>query len=247
MAPTVYIVSGANRGIGLGLVTSLAARSDVVIFAGARNPAAAKELKALEFKYPGKVHTVKLTSANRADNDAAIAEIKRVAGKLDVIIANAGIAKFWGSILDTPEEEMREHYEVNVVGPTVLFQAAWPLLKASPQPKFAIITSLVGSIAAGAVLPAGLLAYGASKAGVDFLSVKLHSEHPELISVPIHPGPVDTDMGAYAKENDQVVRENLTFITVEESVTGILKVLDAAKREDEGPKMIGFDGVVVPW
>jgi len=247
MSPTVCLVSGANRGIGLGLVTHLAARPDVVVFAGARNPASAADLKALESKYPGKVHTVKLTSADRADNDAAIAEIKRVAGKLDIIIANAGIAKFWGPILNTPEEEMREHYEVNVIGPTVLFQAAWPLLKASPQPKFSIITSIAGSIAAGAPLPAGFLAYGASKAAANFLAMKLHSEFPELVSVPISPGPVETDMGAYAKENDQAIRENMTFITVDASATGILKVLDAAKREEEGPKIINYDGAVYPW
>jgi len=247
MTPTVYLVSGANRGIGLGLVTALAARSDVIVFAGARNPNSAEDLKALEAKYHGKVHTVKLTSANRTDNDAAIAEIKRVAGKLDVIIANAGIAKFWGTILNTPEDEMREHYEVNVIGPTVLFQSAWPLLKASPQPKFAIISSIAGSIAAGAIIPAGFLAYGASKAGANFLTMKLHSEHPELVSIPIHPGPVETDMGTYAHDNDPVIREAMDLITVEQSVTGVLKVLDEAKHEEGGPKMIGWDGAVFPW
>jgi len=247
MVPTVYLVSGANRGIGLGLVTALAVRSDVVVFAGARNPDSAKDLKALQTKYPGKVHIVKLTSANRADNEAAVAEIKKVAGKLDVVIANAGIAKFWGTILDTPEEEMREHYEVNVIGPTVLFQTTWPLLKDSPKQEFAIITSVAGSIAAGAPLPAGFLAYGASKAGTNFLAVKLHSEHPDLVVALIHPGGVETDMGAQAKSEDQVIRENLTFVTVEESVKGVLGLVDGAKRETEGPKMTSFDGTVLPW
>jgi len=247
MAPTVYLVSGANRGIGLGLVTSLATRPDVVVFAGARNPAAANDLKALETKYPGKVHTVKLTSANRTDNVAAIEEIKRVTGKLDVVIANAGIAKFWGTILNTPEEEMREHWEVNVIGPTVLFQSVWPLLKESPKPQFALISSIAGSIAGGAILPAGFLAYGASKAGTNFLAMKLHSEHAELVVSLIHPGPVETDAGLQAKAEDPFIREALTFITVEESVKGILSLVDGAKREEEGPRMIGFDGTVFPW
>ncbi|KZT54353.1 NAD(P)-binding protein [Calocera cornea HHB12733] len=246
MAPTVYLVSGANRGIGLGLVTSLAARDNVVVFAGARNPASASDLKALETKYPGKVHTVKLTSADVADNTAAAEEIKKVAGKLDVVIANAGIAKFFGTILDTPLSEMRDHFEVNVVGPTVLFQTMWPLLKASPKPEFAIITTVAGSIAFGAALPAGFMAYGSSKAAVNYLAMKLHSEHPEIVSVLIHPGPVETDAGNYAKEADPVVK-TMAFISVEESVTGILKLVDEAKREEEGPKMIGYDGTVFPW
>ncbi|KZO92359.1 NAD(P)-binding protein [Calocera viscosa TUFC12733] len=244
---TVYLVSGANRGIGLGLVTSLAARPNVVVFAGARNPTFASDLNDLETKYPGKVHTVKLTSADEADNLAAVAEIKRVAGKLDVVIANAGIAKFFGSILETPSDEMKEHYEVNVVGPTVLFQSAWPPLKASPKPEFVIISSAGGSIAGGASLPAGLLAYGASKAGANFLAMKLHSEHPELIVADIHPGPVETDMGVFAQKQDKVLRDALTYITVSESVAGILNLVDHAKREEAGPKLIGYEGTVFPW
>lgn len=76
---------------GLGFVTALAARSDVVVFAGARNPSVAKDLHALVGKYPGKVHVVKLTSCDKAENETAIAEIKAIAGRLDVVIPNAGI------------------------------------------------------------------------------------------------------------------------------------------------------------
>ncbi|KZO92374.1 NAD(P)-binding protein [Calocera viscosa TUFC12733] len=247
MAPTVYLVSGANRGIGLGIVTALAMRPDVVVFAGTRNPATSSDLSALETKYPDKVHTVKLNSADRADIDAAIAEIKRVVGKLDVIIANAGIAKYFGGIADMPLDEIREHFEVNVVGPTVLFQSAWPLLKASSKPEFVVISSAAGSIAAGAALPVGFFAYGVSKAGVNYLAMKLHSEHPELVVVDIHPGPVQTDMGSFAQSQNPGLAGAVKFISVEESVTGIMKLVDYAKRDAEGPKMIGYDGFVFPW
>ncbi|KZT54360.1 NAD(P)-binding protein [Calocera cornea HHB12733] len=247
MSPTVYLISGANRGIGLGLVTALVARPNAVVFAGARNPASASELKSLQTKYPGKLHIVKLTSADPAENIAAVEEIKRVAGRLDVVIANAGIAKFWGSILNTPLDEIREHYEVNVVGPTVLFQSTWPLLKESPKPEFAIVSSIAGSIGVGAPIPAGFFAYGASKAGANYLAMKLHSEHSELAVVLIHPGPVETDMGAMAHEQDEVVREGMPLITLDESVTGILKLVDGGKREKEGPKMIGYDGAIIAW
>lgn len=112
MAPTVYLVSGANRGIGLGFVVFLAARPDTIVFAGARNPDAASDLKALASKYSNKVHIVELVAADKAGNEAAVAEIKRVAGRLDVVIANAGLGNFIGSILETTPEAMREHYEV---------------------------------------------------------------------------------------------------------------------------------------
>ncbi|KZO92369.1 hypothetical protein CALVIDRAFT_567415 [Calocera viscosa TUFC12733] len=91
MTSAVYLIYGENCGIRLGIVTALALRP-VVFFAGACTPASTPELKALQ---------------------AAIAEIKRVVGKLDVVIAKAGVGKHMGSILDTPIREMREHYNVH--------------------------------------------------------------------------------------------------------------------------------------
>jgi hypothetical protein len=107
MSPTVYLVSGANRGIGksnptqsarlsltsvlpgLGLVKALATRPEAIVFAGARNPSSANELGELA-KTQKNVHVLKLTSCDEADNRAAVAEIKRTAGALHVVIANAG-------------------------------------------------------------------------------------------------------------------------------------------------------------
>ena len=76
--------------LGLAIVTALASRDDTIVFAGARNPSAATDLHALVEKYPGKVHLVKLVSGDRTGNEAAVAHVKAVAGRLDVVIANAG-------------------------------------------------------------------------------------------------------------------------------------------------------------
>ena len=81
-------VTGANRGIGYGLAEALAKLPNTVVFAGTRNLEAAS-LKELAMRYPN-VHAVKVTSASPDDNKAAIAEIEKTAGQLDVIIANAG-------------------------------------------------------------------------------------------------------------------------------------------------------------
>jgi NAD(P)-dependent dehydrogenase (short-subunit alcohol dehydrogenase family) len=70
-------------------VTALAARPDTLVFAGARNPAGATELRALAEERHN-VHVLQLTSADETDNRAAVAEIERVAGALHVVIANAG-------------------------------------------------------------------------------------------------------------------------------------------------------------
>lgn len=73
------------------MVRNIAARPDSsMVFAGARNPDAATDLAELVHAFPGKVHIIKLTSCDRYDNEAAVAEVKRIAGRLDVVIANAG-------------------------------------------------------------------------------------------------------------------------------------------------------------
>lgn len=60
------------------------------MFAGARDPSKAVALQELAAKNPNVVHIVKLTSGEVEDNKAAAAEIERIAGRLDVVIANAG-------------------------------------------------------------------------------------------------------------------------------------------------------------
>lgn len=79
-----------TRNAGLGLVQQLALRDNTVVFAGARKPAEATHLHELEKQFQGKVHVVELVSADDAGNAGAIEKIKTVAGRLDVVIANAG-------------------------------------------------------------------------------------------------------------------------------------------------------------
>ncbi|KAL1741174.1 hypothetical protein HDZ31DRAFT_84995 [Schizophyllum fasciatum] len=175
-----YLVSGANRGIGLGLVTALAGRPNTTVFAGARNPASASALNELAAKHPNNLHVLQLVNGDKPGNLAAVEQIRQKAGRLDVVIANAGIGDYFASTLEMKPEEMTRHFDVNVNGTLVLFQATYPLLKESPAPKFVPIGSLVGSVSIGSQFPARMLAYGASKAAVHYLTRKIYQEHPEL-------------------------------------------------------------------
>jgi len=151
---------------GLAIVTQLAARSDTIVFTGARNPSASS-LQALSAKYPGKVHAVKLTSADKADNDTALAEVRKVAGGLEVVIANAGASDWFVPSEEVSLESMRSSFEINVLGPLCLFQSAYPLLQSSAQLKFVVVSSLAASLALGPGVPVGMVAYGVSKVGAN--------------------------------------------------------------------------------
>ncbi|KII92800.1 hypothetical protein PLICRDRAFT_134710 [Plicaturopsis crispa FD-325 SS-3] len=246
---TVYLISGASRGIGLGFVSALARRENAVVFAGARNPSSATQLQSLAKEFPSKVHVVKLTSGDKADNEAAVAEVKRVAGKLDVVIANAGISDAPGRVLKVSAEAMSRHFDVNVNGTLVLFQAAYPLLKESPKPKFIPVSSGSGSITGGPPMKMWVVAYGASKAALNFLAREIHVEHEDLICFPICPGPVKTDMAAPALAEAEGFEgaSKFSWQTVDESVARLLKIIDNATRENEGGQFVNHTGGRHGW
>ncbi|KAL1709846.1 hypothetical protein EV121DRAFT_194051 [Schizophyllum commune] len=250
MSPTIYLVSGANRGIGLSLVTLLAARPNTVVFAGARDPVRATDLQALATAHPNCVYPVKLISADRASNAAAAEEIKRVAGRLDVVIANAAISECIENMLGVSKEELVRHFEINSVGPLVLFQAVWPLLKTSPAPKFVPVTSMVGSVEVGSLFDIDNIPYGTSKAALNWITRKLHHDFPELIAFPINPGTVETDLLKNGRKDPKVVEalKTLPPITPEESARGILEQVYKATRETHGGQFVNYVGQErIPW
>ncbi|KAM0754912.1 NAD(P)-binding protein [Meredithblackwellia eburnea MCA 4105] len=243
---TVYLVSGANRGIGFGLVSTLAQRPNAVVFAGARDVSKADALNALA-KEKSNVHVVKLTSGDAEDNKAAVAEIQKIAGQLDVVVANAGISKYYGPLVSTPISELHDHFEINTFAPVVLFQAVHPLLSKSPSgaPQFHIISTGAASISQYFPIQAG--AYGGSKAAANFMVQTIHTEHASegFISSAINPGWVQTDMG-----NQGAAANGMPAapVTVQDSVDGILAIVDGATREKSSGKF--FNAVVRsgnPW
>ena len=153
---TVYLISGSTRGIGLGLVTDLLKRDNVVVFAGARDLDAASDLKQLQITHKN-LHIVKLSSTSEEDANLAAQQIERTFGRVDVVIANAGIAYSYINPGEVSLSDIREHFEVNTIGPLILYQATRNLLKKSSDPKFIVISTSAGSIAIQDHMPPAFL------------------------------------------------------------------------------------------
>ncbi|KAL1712950.1 hypothetical protein EV715DRAFT_277617 [Schizophyllum commune] len=250
---TVYLVSGSNRGIGLALVTHLASRPNTIVFAGARNPAAASDLHTLVSKYPNRVHIVELKAGDVEGNKRAVEEIRRKAGQLDVVIANAGdemrrclmmfvtiaTCKDMQPLLGVSPESMREHYDVNVIGTLILFQAAYPLMKTSPTRKFIVIGAHGGAITTGPEYGVMLGPYAVTKAAVHYLAKKLQFENEDF-------GLVDTDMYHYAQSNSEFLAKR-PGVSAAECASGIMRVVDGATRENAGGKFLDAEGKVNEW
>jgi NAD(P)-dependent dehydrogenase (short-subunit alcohol dehydrogenase family) len=168
------LITGANRGIGRALVNEALRRGAKRVYAAARSP--------LEIDDP-RVTPITLDVTNASQIRQAAEQIDT----LDLLINNAGIAKFDDlSSLDVIEQ----HLGVNLYGPLNMTRAFLPSLARS---KGAILNIL--SIAALAPLPV-TPAYGISKAAALSLTQSLRALLASQ-GATVHavlPGPIDTDM-----------------------------------------------------
>ena len=136
-----YLITGANRGIGRGLVAAFLARPHTTVIAAVRDPEATDSQSPTHLRFPEPsrlVVVVKIDSLEEDDARNALAhlESEQAISSIDVVIANAGTVKHLKTALRTPAEEMRLHFNVNTVAPLMLSQASWPLLQAAERPMF---------------------------------------------------------------------------------------------------------------
>ncbi|WP_406139177.1 SDR family oxidoreductase [Streptomyces sp. NBC_01089] len=193
----VAVVTGAARGVGELLARKLSARGAKVALVGLEPD----ELKAVS----GRLHTESAHwHADVTDHVAMAAvaqEVKAHFGKVDIVVANAGVAS-GGPFTDSDPEAWRRVIEVNLVGGAVTARAFLPVL-AESRGYFLQIASLA------AITPAPMMsAYCASKSGVEAFAHCLRAE-VGYKGVRVGVGYLswtDTDMVRGADEDD-VMRE----------------------------------------
>jgi len=119
----IALVTGGNSGIGLGTAKEFVNEGAYVFITGRRDPelaAAVKEIGKNVTGVPGDV-------SNLGDLDRLFAQIKQEKGKLDIVFANAGVARY--APLGTITEEFYDSiFNINVKGLVFTVQKALPLL-----------------------------------------------------------------------------------------------------------------------
>jgi norsolorinic acid ketoreductase len=165
----------------------------VTAIAAVRNPAGAnvQALKDLPRGSGSELIIVKIDSMSEIDAQTAIDILKseHKITQLDIVIANAGIARYTHKAGVLPLSEVIEHHKTNTIGPLLLFQATESLMKASTSsPKFVVLSSSLGAISAIPTHPQPSAAYGSSKAALNYIICKIHQEYEYLTAFPLHPG-----------------------------------------------------------
>ncbi len=171
----VIVITGASSGFGALTATALADAGHTV-YAGMRETAgrnAPEVAKAAGYAARHKVdlRTVELDVASTASVDAGIASVIAEAGRLDVIVHNAGHMSFGPAEAFTPEQ-FAALYDVNVLSTQRVNRAALPQLRKQGRGLMVWVSS---SSARGGT-PPYLSPYFAAKAAMDSLAVSYASE-----------------------------------------------------------------------
>jgi NADP-dependent 3-hydroxy acid dehydrogenase YdfG len=159
----VVLVTGCSTGIGRALARELRA-------SGHRPFATARRLESIAELAAEGIDTVRLDVTDPASIGAAVQSIVDRAGRIDVLINNAGINVF-GPLAAPPAQSLRDMLETNVLGLVAVTQAVFPHMAERRSGRIVNIGSVVG------VLPTPFAgAYCATKSAVHILSEVLRME-----------------------------------------------------------------------
>jgi NAD(P)-dependent dehydrogenase (short-subunit alcohol dehydrogenase family) len=217
-----WLVTGANRGIGLELCRQLAARKEQVI-AVCRAPS--RELEELGVRV--------VSGVDVSSDDAGATLLRATEGTtIDVLLHNAGILA--PSSLDALDVEgIRRQYEVNAIAPLRVTAALLPRLVRGS--KIALVSSRVGSMADNA--SGGMYGYRMSKAALNMAGVSLARDLAGrgVHVVVLHPGYIRTDMTGGSGNDDPPV-----------AARGLIARIDALGPQTSG-HFFHANGEELPW
>lgn len=227
-----WLVTGANRGIGLGFVRHLLAAGHRVI-ATARDLEGADALRQLADNHPAHLRLLTLDIDDAASRAGFAEALQDTA--VDVLINNAGVMLRAEDLGALDGDVLLANLRINAVDVLLTTEAALPALRRGAARTVVHVSSMMGSIADNT--SGGHYAYRASKTALNSYtrSLALDLAGDGFRVVAVHPGWVQTDMGGAGAS-----------ITVDQSVTGLLAVINGLEAADNGT-FRNWDGRTLAW
>ncbi|HKS30589.1 MAG TPA: SDR family oxidoreductase [Pyrinomonadaceae bacterium] len=188
------LVTGANRGIGLGVTLKLA-RLGFTVILGARDLARGEEAARESAEAGLTIIPTRLDVTDQKSIDELRSWVEVRFGKLDALVNNAAILyDSWQRAASADLNTVREAFETNTLGAWRMCHAFIPLLRKSRHGRIVNVSSESGSLA---VMGGETPAYSVSKAALNALTRMLADEfRPSGVLVnSVCPGWVATDMG----------------------------------------------------
>lgn len=187
----VALVTGANRGIGHEIARQLATTGYLVAVAARSLDDAANAASDIGHD----AFPVQLDVTDPPSVADAIETITARTGRLDVVVNNAGGHYDDGvRMADVSDDDLRDAFEINTIGPVRVVRSALPWLRRSPGGRIVNVSSRSGTFAASwGTAPA----YGVSKAALNMVTFQLAKdlEGSAILVNACCPGWVRTRMG----------------------------------------------------
>jgi 3-oxoacyl-[acyl-carrier protein] reductase len=136
---TVAVITGASAGIGRATARELVGAGARVVL-GARRK---ERLDAVEAEYPGQVATVEMDVRSVEDCNRLVDTAMERFGRLDILVANAGIGMY-GGILDHTDEALTTMLDTNIAGTVWPIRAALPHMLETGRGDIVIVASVAG-------------------------------------------------------------------------------------------------------
>ncbi|MBO63970.1 MAG: hypothetical protein CMA94_04275 [Euryarchaeota archaeon] len=223
-----WVITGANRGLGLEFAKQLLAEGHTII-AGVRNP------EAMDFHHE-QMTVYQLDVASTTSVETFAQNVKSSVESIDVLVNNAGrMDGRWQSLGDVDPDLSLDVLNVNTIGPLRVSQALWPLLQGEKPTKVANISSLMGSI--DDCMSGRSYAYRTSKTGLNMITKILAVEgQPDNITVTsYHPGWAKTDMGGERAP-----------VPASVSIQGLIGLIQEQTADRSG-RFFEYTGEELPW
>ncbi|KAI0102373.1 NAD(P)-binding protein [Nemania sp. FL0031] len=268
-----YLVTGASRGLGFEFIRQLSENPANIVVGLVRDKVGTdKKLVDEKLVDGAKGSNIHIVQADLVDYDSLKKSVDAVApivnGKLDCIIANAGLISQFSGYDDLGtlgerdpkglENDLLECFKVNVIGNIHLFNVYMPLILKGDMKKIITISTGLSDVEMAREYKLNLGApYGISKTAMNSATARLHAQYADqgVLFLNICPGVVDT--GGYdratAEQLEAIKGVAVKFsqysprfkgpITPAESVQAILERIDEASLEgDYGGRFISHLG-----
>jgi NAD(P)-dependent dehydrogenase (short-subunit alcohol dehydrogenase family) len=199
----IALITGGNSGIGLATAKQFVSEGAYVFITGRRDAELAAAVKEIGKNVTG----IQGDVSNLGDLDRLFAQIKREKGRLDIVFANAGVAKY--APFGTITEELYDWtFDINVKGLVFTVQKALPLL---PDGASIILNA---SIVASKGLPANSV-YSATKAAIrSFARTWTTDLKARRIRVnAVSPGAIDTPGLSQLLGSSEIGQQRLQMIS----------------------------------
>jgi NAD(P)-dependent dehydrogenase (short-subunit alcohol dehydrogenase family) len=160
------LITGASSGFGRAIAEAALAAGDMVVATARRLDG----VESLAAAHPGRVLALPLDVTDSARCAAAVEEILRTYGRVDVLVNNAGRGHV-GAVEETTDAELRELMELHFFGAVALIRAVLPSMRARRSGAIVQLSSMGGRFSF-----AGVGAYSATKFALEGLSEALAVE-----------------------------------------------------------------------